>query len=74
MQTPNNELDRLIESAAPLVDVHLRLRNAANSRDYWHAQALLWGDKCHAARQWNRVAFCVIVLLLVVIAGLWEGK
>ena len=38
------------------------------------AQALLWANKHMAARQWNRVAFCVICVLLVVIAGLWEGK
>ena len=69
-----DEISKLIETAAPQVDLQLRLRNTVNSRNYWLAQARLWGDKCHAARQWNRVAFCVIVLLLVVIAGLWEGK
>lgn len=67
-----DEISKLIESAVP-VDVQLRLRNAANSRDFWQGQACIWRDKYYAAHQCNWIAFCVIVMLLMAVAGLlWE--
>ena len=62
-----DEISKLIESALP---EHKRQSEEA----FWFVQACLYREKYWAARQWNRVAFCVIVLLLMAIAGIWEGK